>query len=131
MKKKVLIVILVILGFFVIDIFILDLVLDKKVDETALRDTIKTSLNCEQISFDISGKGLAIKHNVYGDYQMVVLTNCDKINNDDTIIALHKALQSTVKNFCELDLLQLTFINQDRTTVIAEIRNCELTLIHP
>lgn len=130
MKKKSIIVLLLVLAFFVIDIFVLDVFLDREVDKAQIEDTIKKSINCEEIKFDISGKGLSLKNDVYGDYITVVLTNCDTTSLDKMIGELHKELQASVDNFCELDLLQLTFKNNSEELAIVEIRDCELTITH-
>lgn len=130
MKKRGIIVLLLVLAFFVVDIFVLDVVLDREVDKAQLEDVIKTSINCEYMNFDISGKGLSLKNNVYGDYKMVVLTNCDTEDLDKTIGKLHEELQVSVDNFCKLDLLQLTFKNNSGELTIVEIRDCELTITH-
>lgn len=128
MKKKVIIVLILVLSFFAIDVFVLDAVLDRNVDKAQLQQTITKSCDCEDINFDMSGKGLSLKNDVYGDFTMVVLTNCDTTNFDKTVKVLHETLQMSVDNFCELDLLQLTFENNSEELAIAEIRNCELTL---
>jgi hypothetical protein len=130
MKKKIVIVLLLVLGFFAIDIFVLDTVLDRELDTSQLEDTIKTSMHCEDINFDISGKGMSLKSNVYGDYHMVILTNCELTSLEQTVDLLHAQLQKSVDNFCELDLLQLTFKNATKEIAVVEIRNCELTLTY-
>jgi len=130
MKKKIFLTLLAIIVFILIDTVFFDTYLDKNVDNAQIEEAIKEHCDCEFIKNEISGQGISIADNVYGDYHTFRLVNCKFDNFEEYLENLNRKLKVAIPNFCEADLVKLNFEFAANENRIVNIRNCELKIVN-
>ena len=131
MKKSVVLTVIGVLTFLFIDTVVLDGILDKNVNRVELADVLKEHCDCEVVQTDISTLGLSFKvagEATLGDSHSFRLSKCKFNDFNEYIEDLHTKIQESIPNFCDANLVELTFTAHSSDDKIVEIRDCVLTI---
>ncbi len=131
MKKGVVLTIVGVLTFLFLDTVILDGILDKSVDSVEIAEVLKEHCDCETVQNDVSVVGLSFKlagEATLGDSHSFRLSKCKFNDFNEYIEDLHTVLKESIPNFCDADLVEMTFEATSSEDKVVEIRDCVLTI---
>lgn len=127
MKNKIPLVIVVIIGYILIDTFVIDQYFNKNVENAQIEKVLEEQCECSLVVNEIHGTGISFQDKVYGDYHNFRLSDCKFINFEESVLDLNRKLETTIPNFEEADLVKLSFQISPTEVRIVSIRNSILS----
>ncbi len=127
MKNKIPLGIVVIIGYILIDTFVVDEYFNKNVENAQIEKVLEEQCECSLVVNEIHGTGISFQDKVYGDYHTFRLSNCKFTNFEKSVLDLNKKLETAIPNFEEADLIKLSFQISPTELRIVSIRNSTLS----
>ncbi|AOW21765.1 hypothetical protein [Urechidicola croceus] len=128
MKKKIMIIISGIVGFILLNIFVLNQFMNKNIESSAIENILEDNCNCEEIQFSISTKGWSLNKGIVGDTHSFILKNCDFKDFENEMKLLNQTLKSEIINFEQADLVSLSFFKDNVLIKELKIRNGRIAI---
>ncbi|MCH3881542.1 MULTISPECIES: hypothetical protein [Tenacibaculum] len=86
---------------------------------TTILQVLKDNCNCKEVNQIIYAQGIQFGANGLstekGEFQLI---DCEYISVKDEVTKIQKLLQSNVKDFDKVDLLELEFVNKEKSETV-------------